>query len=625
MSFWGLSKTGKDAQGQLGELPRWGKDAMKWNLSRRDDVTQQGTGDVGTFQDFLNNRLQNGFGTPDQIRQWGAAALPNSGPAMDRVRSGYSAVQTPGQTNEQTVNNLDALQDSTNRQVQGNNDINIANFLRSSGRVQDTGNANTALIAKLFPGLMDDVNGTYGGLRDLNNKVAGNLHDLNTNVYSDLRGQNADVLGKLRAQNSGVYKGLTADNDLLMRGLRDQNASTYGDIISKTGNAYRDASTNLERMMPGGDLMAASVARSFAPNVSAVNRRLTAAGIDPNSLEASSVLGDVEAKRGYAMDDLLGKNMSEYIASKNALGIGGADAESRLRREQFGNESTLGQTQGSTDRGLGIDEFGNEAKLAQTQLGNETRLAETQGGNDAGILRDQYGNEVNLAQTQGGLNRGYRQGQEQALVAQNNGTLDRQLPLDTRFGETQLANSDIGYQRTQQIMQQRNQAVQMMRAMGMQDAQIQQQLEQMGLNLDAQQFQMGLTGTGLNVDQQNLGGQGMGSLGEFLLNLGRGYDSSGQNWNQQTFGQYGQDLGVESANAGWGTKLLSGLAGPLLSMIPGVGPFLGAAVSGMGGGGGAGGGGAAGSSLASFLKSILGKGGSSVPWGGYATSPTEDW
>jgi hypothetical protein len=356
---------------------------------------------------YYTNAMQNGFGTPDQIRSWGQAAMPGVDAAMQNINNAYAGVQTPGSTTGQ---------------------------------------------------------------------------------------QNANI-GATQAYNDAAYNQINQGNNTAFNNAKNLTSNMYGSLIPQTAQAYQAAQSNLQRLMPGGDLLAANAAQAFAPQVAATNRSLRMSGIDPNSAEASGQVQAVQAARGRSMDDVLAQNMGNYVSQGNALTLGGNQAQTQL--------------------GLGRTNDMNNLSLQQNSTNNQS-------------------------------------------------------------AQSQMAAN-------QNLMNQRNQVVQNMRDMGMQDAQIQQQLQTLGLNLNNQQFQAGLQGMGLNLQQQNQGAQGLGGLATQQYNLGNATDNSARAWNQQAYNQYGGDLGVEGQNAGWGTKLLGGLAmGGLNLIAPGAGTALGGAIPGMG-------------------------------------------
>ncbi len=110
MSFWSLSQTGKDAQGQLGELPRWSRANMVQSLGRGNTAYDTATGYNSTLADYFKNRMQNGFGTPQDIRAWGQQAMPGVDTAMGNIRDAYGRVQTPQSTADQQNANINKTQ-----------------------------------------------------------------------------------------------------------------------------------------------------------------------------------------------------------------------------------------------------------------------------------------------------------------------------------------------------------------------------------------------------------------------------------------------------------------------------------------------------------------------------------
>lgn len=249
MSFWGMSKAGKDARGSSREIDRWMMDRGK-NAYRRADK-QYGKGD--TLSDILQQEYgdlakdPNAFGTPEELTETGGRIMP----WVDRM------VGDRGGRTEGTLSTRAGLLDEM------------------GGRIEDYGRQNETDITDLAKRLSTRDAGYHDDILD------------NTmSTYGRAKDNSSTEFGNLRRANSGLF----------------------GDLTSEAGSTF-DKAINMVR--PGSEARAATAARAFAPQVSRVMQRLRAAGIDPRTPEGQSLLANVEGQRSRAMDDQLGDAISQ--------------------------------------------------------------------------------------------------------------------------------------------------------------------------------------------------------------------------------------------------------------------------------------------------------------------------
>jgi hypothetical protein len=242
MGFFGMSQEGKDARNQINQQ-------SGWNFGQARDSSQQGAG-AGNQADFLTNaqieylqnRVNAGLATPEEMRTLGERADPYTKQRMSDAYGRIGGIQGErrGTITDSATRNL-AREDSTHGQV------------------------------------MDGTNETYGGLNAANNES-------------------------------------TSSN---MKDIDSLNPAT----------AMRQATT----------------ARSFAPALTNTMDRLRRTGVDPNSLQAASVITDIEARRAQAMDDNVASGTADYVRAKTGE-----------RTAQLGRQIGLGQDQEAINRGENI-------------------------------------------------------------------------------------------------------------------------------------------------------------------------------------------------------------------------------------------------------------------------------
>jgi hypothetical protein len=530
MSFWGLSQSGKDARGQLAEMPRWYKDRFTQNLGRGDDAYNTAQSLRDQYRFYIQDAIDKGYLSPEDINSVGQRALPGVDDAISRMNgrwgtmrdSYFSGVPQSWDTAGTIDNNLDLA----GRSNQSNFDT--TRDLIDSGYGSAYGRGDTA------------YNDVMGSLRGQGDKQSG--------VYGDLRSGSGREYGGLLAGSDRTYGDLIGDSD-----------GTYADLAKGNAGAYGKAEANVERLLPGGDLAAARVARAYAPQMVSTLGRLRAGGTDPNSLQAQGVIAQVERDRARGMDEALSQNLDKYVGAKNEL--------------------TLGQE--GVRRGLGLSGLQNRQGLAERQMGNRQDLTLGRLANDQGLSLANLRDYAALS------------GEYRDYTSRN--AANKQA-LDLGYMNDQVGANDTAYTRGVQNLYDRNNAAMQRRGMAQQDWNTQAGIlqgenaqELTNLGLKRQQYDMGNQWAGNDLQQRNWGVANMGGLMNDQYRTGQGYDQQAMGWGDRAQQGFQNTYNTEQANAGWGKRMLLGAGLAAASLIPGVGPAIatigGGAMRGMGGGG----------------------------------------
>lgn len=446
--------------------------------------------------------------------------------------------------------------------------------------------------SQIMPGIQSALDSRKANLDDIQRQWSSlptsgdtmGIIDRNTRQQGQNIGQNQDVL---QGSVDDTYRRTSGRDSTASNDIQGNIASGYGSINTNLGNAYHDmtghndavyeglktdapntfdaANANLEMLKPGSQFQQAQVARSFAPAVAATSGMLRRGGIDPNSPEAFAAQQRVEASRSRAMDDAAGAGTQNYVNSKNALALQRLQNTQGLTQSQLGNDLSLGDRSIQSQTGVGMTQTGQSLAEKLRTLQAQQNLDLGQSAESRGIQRDAFGQTQRFLDSQN----------SNALLGRNMGQVDWQ----TQAGLLREQNQEplLG-------LQLNNQAYGLGRQYGMDDQQIKQQ---------------GAQGWG-NI-MTNSQGQAQQA---FMNALASGKSASEA---------YQLAYAMNAPNSGWATKLLAGAAGPLASMIPGVGPLLGPLVGGIApglaggltgttgmGGGGFGGGAGAGGSFSGF-------------------------
>lgn len=476
--FFGLTNNGKAAQNSINGLTQDFQKQMQQWLQQSQQFGNNANGLFDWSRGYWGDRANDGAPSIGAIRQNGESILPFA----------------------------DVLGRMWGRQQNINNDW-----------------GNVAKAWDIMPMLQNNLDLQTQNVNNNSDYTQGQIND----TFNGLGQRETDATGDIRGRIGGSY-----DNarDIIAGGYggaRKANQDTYGDILSRTGNAFRDMRSEIEKLKPGGAFQQAQTARSFAPAMAAASGRLRRAGIDPNSMQAANVLGNVEADRARAQDDAAARGTSNYVSAANSLRAGELGATTNALTNRLNNDMNLGTTEAGMQ--------GNLALGRGRDLNNE-------------VVR-------NLASMNG-----YDIGRFNANTANSQNTTNR-------LNDIIRARSNADLLGREMQMQDFNQGAQNQRDMN--------NLDMTGLNLLDQQWNRG---QGYSAWDQNTRDNAANQMMQ-LMNGQYGNmfnaNQAGQSWGNQAMQNLQQLYQQELAKSGWGTRLLGGLAG--------------AAIGGLTGGAGAGG------------------------------------
>jgi len=521
MSFWGMSQTGKDAQGKLAEIPNWQWQQAKdwWDTSKAKlpvaDYLQN------QYIDRLTNAYNEGFGSPEDIRGIGRSIMPGVDEMMANRRARdanvrASASNIPGAS--AVVDQLNGITDASGRNVTDTADMNRGQINDTSGRMAARGDSTSR-------------------------QVVGNIGD----TYDAAANNSLDTFGNMRKGASGVYGQIGSDIQ-----------GTYGDLAGKTGSTFDQTDKLIDRLNPNGSLRGATTARAFAPELAATAARLRRAGVDTGSLEGNTAMQRVENARARAMDDNYADANTQFVGAKSA----------NLR-----------------------DRLAADTNLAQS------RLTASNAAKQAGLNTDlSLGQNSEAAQRGMTLNKGKDFRDELIRGSAEQQAIDR-----ARLGDTIDVNNREAAG-TADYLNQRRSDVGAGRQLAIDDMSIQRGLNQddnatdlTGTQLSQAQYDQGVQQRAREMQAKNAAAAAAGQVGNNVWGQATQASQMGGNYAGAAQRGYDDVYQREAANAGWGTKLLGGLALGAAGMIPGVGPIIQGAGRGLGiGSGGTGGGGGGG-------------------------------
>jgi hypothetical protein len=455
MAFFGMSDDGKRAR-------RKTEDIGQELLNEGGEASKRSRGYYARGDEMflpqhqrIQDQYDNGFGTPSQIRGWGQEAMPEVDETVGRqwdrfgkIRDAYGNIISAGDTMSRRGEAESGIADEIGREYT-NNETEINDTSRRMMAREDDASGQVS----------DNINKTYGGLRDESGRT-----------YGEMR------------QNAG---------------------KSYDTLINAAGDYY---SGMRDRVGTQLDFDNAAAARSYAPARSASLRRMRAAGVDPNSVEASSIMGRVDAARGRSFDD----NRSSNIDKVNSLWKGQLDTGSELMREKNFNDQSL----------------------ESARLGNEIGLSSEQGGLTRGETLRHSGTSNDID--------AYRSGRMQGVTSKSS-DLTRDF-YGRRADEALLA-----------------------RGLSQEDAGNAANLEREANSMDAShldwknnRFQTGMQVGGANQAVKQNAINGFNGL------INTQYNQANQNQGAATqnytaaYQPYKNIYDQEQQNAGWGTKMLVG-------------------------------------------------------------------
>lgn len=345
----------------------------------------------------------------------------------------------------------------------------------------------------------------------------GLIDELARTLYGREEGADAEIMKDLERRYGSIENAINENYNL----LRKQTAGTYEGLQGSLEGTFDTAFKDVEGLKPGGELQRAQVATSYAPAMASAAARLRRAGIDPNSPEASAYLGKTEAGRARGMDEAAARTVEQYIREKTGLGL----------QRQAGRER------------LGLGKVGAEGELVREQTGLITGAKREQG--------QLYRNEL-----------------VRSLAAKSG--------IDVSRAEASSANLLQNFQQRLSLLDDKNKAALLHRALQDQDfarlnnvLQTLNQNELESLGLEAQEFQAGLQYQQLQIgDRDNAAMQVLGiGAADYQRAIQAAATASG--YSQQALQQALQTYSLEQQSAGWGVKMLAGIAMGAINYLTG--------------------------------------------------------
>lgn len=500
MGAWGLSSAGKDAQGTLGEIPRWQWDQAKKAWGNSNDSTAAGKAKSDWATNYWKNKADNGFASTGAIRQTGAELMPGVDAAKANRWKRLGEQQTNWETTVPKAGDIMPKIDANLDQQGGNIGTN---YTDNEGIIKQ-GTANLNYLADAA--YQDNVNSISNSYDAAESKMGA--------AYDEMGNRITGNFGNLIKESGDVYSKMGANVDAWGRQIED--------------------------LKPGSEASVATTARQFAPAMSAAGGRLRRAGIDPNSIQAASVLGDVEARRAVAMDDKAAEGAETYVNAQGQL----VSAKNDVLGAGFASKAGL--TTGMTDRMTG---------LGTERAGIQTGLDLGRGKDFRGVVTDNRDVKMGVEGQDRGLN----------LTNTNNSFLQGQALLDKRNDSTllgrDLAMNDFNV------------------TTGLSDKQNANELVDVGL--DKEVTDAGMAWQKQDENTRDTGAAAVTQQGESDQNRGLAWQQSGNQSSGQAMDGYQGTLTREQANSGWLKKALLG-AGSMAAnyFLPGSGAFMSGAAGG---------------------------------------------
>jgi hypothetical protein len=522
VSFWGMNDSGKESAGLPREMQAWQFQQFKDQLANMNTFKDRGNEGWNWATDYWKNRADKGIGSTQEVRAAGENIMPGLTDALGRRRDMLSDLQSKW------------------------------------GQVPKAGDT-----AGQIRGFLDQKGGNIGqqwtGMQNEIDSAANNVQKRIDTVHDD---QNANI--------DQTFNWARDTFNQPIKSAQDRIAKNYGGLLTRSGDTTKQELDNLEIMRPGSEFAAARAARNFAPQVASTMGNLRRAGIDPNSVQAASLIGSVQAQRGRAMDDAMADGLAQYALAKN---------------------KTL-------DSGL---------------------------SRDIALTGDMTGGLTGLDTMSATGNRDLVLGRGAQIAGENSSWRDLSNLNDTSRRDLAMKNLDSSFQAGQNLLDQRGQLAQLERGMGQEDFGMEKTLndqrmaeEMVGPEAYAKQFQLGQDYATTNASTQDRGASGQTGLTQMaygnMWNANQAANQAGKSAMDAALTNYG----IQAPKAGWGTKLLTGLGSAGLNLlVPGLGSAVGGAIPGGSGGGGF-------SGLGSMLGGWFGNGGSGAN-SGWGTNWGGDW
>jgi hypothetical protein len=398
--------------------------------------------------------------------------------------------------------------------------IDAANARLQTMLEQENGMPTGNDTANTMSGRLDEV---AGGITRNFDDVQGDINGTAGRSFERQENLNRDVVNNIR-DTSASMRGAVNDT---FSGLRRDNAATAARAMDLGRGTFSENLRSLELLRPGGTAQTARVARSFAPNIADTMTRLRRSGIDPNSPQAASALRQVETSRARAMDDASAQATTGYVDRGNAL-----------RTQELGFLTDVDRDRLRTEADLGIGQVDRSNQIS---------------GNEGEQFRQEQRRFT-------GAQQGIDEGRRDLSIGNLNRTSDQSNAL-------QLQRMNLDLQRRGMTQEDADRISRILMQMTDQDFQNGQALDN--------QFAQGNNWYLLDQSTRDQGANALNQLAQSNRNSQFQAANTAQGFNSQAGQNYNTAFQRESQNAGWGTRLLGGIAQAGLSMIPGMAPVAG--------------------------------------------------
>ncbi len=350
MSFWGMSQSGKEAQGFFPQYGAWNWQQYKDWLGRAGEYEQWAKPYRNWAYQYWTGRTA-GLPSPGDIHATGSQILPSLEGARERRRE------------------------------------NVARIAEGAGNIPSAWNVSATVgdIQNLRGGAIAQNQQQQGQIvGDLANRVMGREGQSHEQVVGNIK----DTYGSLENYINSMYGGM------------DQNVvKTFANLLESGEITFEDAAKEIESLKPGGELQQARVARSYAPMIASTADRLRRGGVGVESPQGIAALQRGETARARGMDEAAAASVLDYVREKTGLGRERQAMRERVEGERVAAQLGLGREQAGVVTGL-KREMGQEFRgellrnLAASQ-GIDASQAEAQAGilertldRNLGLLKD---------------------------------------------------------------------------------------------------------------------------------------------------------------------------------------------------------------------------------------------
>lgn len=313
MGFFGMSGEGKDARKKLNDLTQQSSQwANTWGNN-----SQQQYDEAGNLRDevLYNNRdvADNGMGTAEDAR--------NQGKILNGDNSGW--------------------------------------FDEQNGRLND--------LMTQVPNSQQITDGVRSGVKDVRGRQGSSISDWqgkansgSTAAYDKVRGNTANYADVMNRSSQNRADSLSGQTNGTYNAMADRVGKSDEALIGRNDKAYGGAKDLLTqsagRLTSAMDANGATQMRASAPIMASAKARARAAGVDPNSPEAASLMSRVDQSRAHAVED----NLASNIAQQNTI---------------TGQQAQMGLDQERVNRGLAQDWTNQTNSMAAKQ--NELNRTDT--------------------------------------------------------------------------------------------------------------------------------------------------------------------------------------------------------------------------------------------------------